>query len=181
MRGWVSLFTKEKDLAQYRTGIFVASAEADVLVRVLPELPARFPRTTFTFLVPLRHAGLFQFPGEVLWLDHMKAGRARALRDLREKRFELCVVLSTTRPTYQKTRLAALLLNTRRTVLYNEEADLLLLDRAHWKFMVKHALRPWTRLRNRLLFFPFGFAYLLAHTWWLNRRAAACNRGGQGL
>ena len=181
MRGWVSLFTKEKDLAQYRTGIFVASAEADVVARILPELPARFPGTTFTFLVPLRHAGLFHFPGEVLWLDHMKAGRVRALRGLRQKRFELCVVLSTTRPTYQKTRLAGLFLNARRTVLYNEEADLLLLDRVHWKLIVKHALRPFTRVRNRLLFFPFGFAYLLAHTWWLNRRAAASHRGAQAL
>lgn len=171
MRGCFSLLSKEHDLGRYGTGIFVASAEDDVIARVLPTLPRYFPHVSFTFVVAKGYAELFSSAGEILWLEDIKASPTRWLAFLRKRRFDLCIVLCVGRPTYRKTKLAALLLNARRTIVYNEYGDSFLLDRAHWKALLAHVGRRAYKCRLGTLLFPIGLIYLACRTLWLSARA----------
>jgi Methyltransferase domain len=136
MRGLLSLFSTEHDLRRYCTGVFIASAEDDVITKVLPILPNQFPQVSFTFITPQAYAGLFSSPGETLWTEEIKSKPLRWLASLRKRKFDLCIVLLAGRPTYRKTKLAALLLNARRTVAYDQNGDSFELDRAHWKVLL---------------------------------------------
>ena len=172
MRGILSVFSKERGLAQYRTGVFLATAEEDVIAKVLPALSTQFPNVAFTFLVPDCRAELFSSAGKTLWMDEIKADPLRWLASLRKRRFEVCVVLSAGRPTYRKTKLAAFLLNARRMVIYTEGGDQLIVDRANWRSLLKYGLRRLQQSCGRMtLLFPIGFAYLLGRTLWLSTRA----------
>jgi hypothetical protein len=141
MRGFFSFFSGEGDLRRYRTGVFVASAEADVIAKVLPTLSERFPRVSFTLMLPLGYAELFYWPGETLWMNEIRVSPVRWLASLRRRKFDLCIVLFPGRPTYRKTKLGALLLNSRRTIVYDENGNSFELDRAHWKPLLAHIRR----------------------------------------
>src|SRR5690242_2394978 len=99
MRGWLSLFTNLGDVRMYRTGVFVASAEPDVMAKVLPELCRRFPRVSFTFLTSRAYTE--QSPWmrealnnrETLWIEALKSHPIRSLVTLRRQQFDLCIVL----------------------------------------------------------------------------------------
>jgi SAM-dependent methyltransferase len=142
MRGFFSFFSKESDLRRYRTGVFVATAENDVIAKILPALPKRFPQVSFTFLAPQAYAELFSSVGETVWIEEIKSKPVRWLASLRSRKFDLCVVLFTGRRTYRKAKFAALLLNARRTIAYDETGDSFELDRAHWKLLVTR-IAPW--------------------------------------
>lgn len=171
MRGCLSFLGKERDLGRYRTGVFVASAEQDVLERVLPILPEQFADVSFTFLAPRGYAELFSSATEVVWAEEIKASPVRSLRFLRRRRFDLCIVLFAGRPTYRKTKLAALLLNSRRTIIYNKDADWFCLDRAHWKTLLTHIGRRPHRRHLGPLLSSLGFLYLAGRTLWLSAGA----------
>src|ERR1700745_3505760 len=98
MSGLFSFFRKESDVRRYRTGVFVASAENDVIAKVLPVLQKRFPQVSFTFLAPQAYAELFSSVGETLWNEEIKSKPVRWLASLRNRKFDLCVVLFTGRP-----------------------------------------------------------------------------------
>jgi SAM-dependent methyltransferase len=141
MRGCLSFFTKEADLASYRTGVFVASAEPDVVYRSLSTLGKRFPQVSFTFLVPKGYAGPFSWPGPVIWMEQIKTNPLGWLASFRRRKFDLCIVLFGGRPTFRKTKLAALLLNARSTFVQDENGDAFLLNLAHWKSVMAHMRR----------------------------------------
>jgi hypothetical protein len=170
MRGWLSFFSKERDLVRYRTGVFVASAEPDVFQNALATLEERFPHVLFTFLVPQRYAEL-SWLGEVIWIEEIKASPVRWLASLRRRRLDLCVVLLAGRPTFRKTKCMAWLLNARRTIIYDEHGDSFVLDRANWKALLKHIGRRLYTYRPGFLFLPVGFIYLVGRSLWLSTRA----------
>lgn len=175
MRGWLSLLTTESHAVDYHTGLFVASAELDIIEKVRPALVRRWPAVEFTCLAPQGFAREFCGEAEVLWLEQLKLHPWRALLALRRRKFDLCVVLFTTRPTFRKVKLSAFWLNTRRTVLYNENGDSIVIDRAHWKqllALVAYRIRVWPVS----LFYPLGFLYLGIRTLWLIIRSRFAGR-----
>lgn len=182
MRGLLSLFTKEQELRGYRTGIFVASAEPDVVAKAIPTLQERFPEVLFTFLVSRAYAELFPWmagvwgSAEVLWIDQIKANPIRWFIDLRKRRFDLCVMLWAGRPTFRMTKIAAFLLKARRVIVYDEDGDSVVLDSANWKYMVLHATSRVRQWRPPRPFYPFGFVYLLGRTLWLTARGRVLAR-----
>src|ERR1700740_1138737 len=137
MRGLFSLLTKEDELPAYRTGIFVASAEPDVVARVFPILQEQFPEVSFAFLVSRAYAELFPWmagvwgSAEVVWIDQIKANPIRWLIALRKRRFDLCVMLWSGRPTFRMSKIAALLLKARRVIVCDENRDSVVLDRTN--------------------------------------------------
>jgi hypothetical protein len=175
MRGWLSLLTTDSDPANYHTGLFVASAELDIIRKVRPVLVRRWPAVEFTCLAPQGFAHEFCSEAKVLWLEQLKLHPFRALLALRRSKFDLCVVLFTARPTFRKVKLSTFWLNTRRTVLYNENGDSIVIDRAHWKqllALVAYRLKVWPLS----LFYPLGFLYLGIRTLWLITRSKFTGR-----
>ncbi len=171
MRGCFSLLTREADVNRYRTGIFVASAEPDVISKVLVELERKFPQLTFTYLAPFMYRDLLMGRGEAVWIDDVKAHPARSLRELRERKFDVAFLVLAGRPTFRKAKLAGFLLNPRRLVICTEDGSSFLADRAHWKAMLRHIRARWKRYpAGAVLFVPFGFLYLAGRTLWLRRR-----------
>jgi ubiquinone/menaquinone biosynthesis C-methylase UbiE len=148
MRGWLSLLTTESDLGRYRTGVFVASAEPEIIAKSLPSLLARFPQVAFTFLVPGAYAGPFTWPGEVVWIEELKTNPRQWAINLRKRNFDLCIVLFAKRPTFLRTKLAALFLNARRTIAVDEEGNSLLFDREHWRPVITSVLAAARFLRT---------------------------------
>lgn len=177
MRGWFSLFTKLGDPRTYQNGIFVASAEPDVMTKVLPALHKRFPKVSFTFLASRAYAERFSWMGEafnkaeVLWIEEMKANPIRSLAALRKRRFDLCIVVLPGRPTFLMSKLAAFWLNTRKILVYNENGDSFSVDRADWRYLLWHARFRLRKLPSMSFFYPFGFTYLLGRTLWLYVRS----------
>ncbi len=176
MRGLLSLLTKEDELPGYRTGIFVASAEPDVVARVFPILQEQFPEVSFAFLVSRAYAALFPWmtevcaSEEVLWIEQIKASPIRWLIALRKRRFDLCVMLWSGRPTFRMSKIAAFLLKAHRVIVYDENGDSVVLDRTNWNYII---LRTTSRVRQwhpPRPFYPFGFLYLLGRTLWLTTR-----------
>jgi hypothetical protein len=190
MRGLLSLLIRGRDSSDYRTGVFVASAEPDIIAKVLPEIRRRFPQVSFSFLASQAYAELFPWmrevfgKQEVLWIEQVKANPVRGLVALRKRQFDLCMMLWSGRPTFRVTKLAAFSLNARRFIVYNEDGDSLLLDRTNWKYIIAHVSARVRRWRPKSLF-PFGFFYLLGRTLWLRTRGrflarrAESERGAQ--
>lgn len=177
MRGCLSFFSKEADLTQYRTGVFVASSEPDVIHKALPMLEKRFPQISFIFLVPRGYAEPFRWPGQVIWMEQIKTSPLRWLASFRKRRFDLCIVLFGGRPTFRKTKLAALLLNARSTIVNTESGDSFLLNRASWETLVIHVRRRMHKYRPGMFLLPLGFVYLTGRTLWLTARAKYWARG----
>ena len=176
MRGWFSVFTIERNPARYRTGLFVASAELDVVLQAHPALMKRWPHVRFALLAPHVYANEFTGATDVLWLEDFKAKPLHALLALRRRRFDLCVALFAGRPTFRKLKLAVWLLNAERIVFYNEHGGSIVVDRRHWRQVLAHAGRRMRRLRSFSLFFPVGFLYLVIRTTWLTARAKLVSR-----
>jgi hypothetical protein len=176
MRGWLSLFTTEPYASDHRTGLFVASAELDVIQRVHPVLVQRWPTVEFTYLAPEGYADEFCSESEVLWSEHLRLHPVRSLLALRRRKFDLCVVLFAGRPTFRKLKLSALWLGARRTVLYNENGDSVVMDRTHWKQVLAHVGHRIRRSPRFALFYPVGFIYLGIRTLWLSMRSRFVGR-----
>jgi hypothetical protein len=181
MRGWSSVLTIERNPANYRNGLFVASAELDVVLQVRPALIRRWPHVQFAILAPHGYASEFTGESEVLWLEDLKAKPLRSLLALRRRRFDLCVVLFAGRPTFRKLKLAVWLLNAERVIFYNEHGGSVVVDRKHWKQVLAHAAYRVGRFRFFSLFFPAGFVYLGVRTMWLIARAKLVSRKLQGI
>ena len=171
MRGWLSFLTIEREACGHRTGLFVASAELDVIQRVRPALSQRWPTVEFTYLAPEGFAGEFHNDREVLWLEQLKLHPLRSLFALRRRKFDLCIVLSAGRPTFRKLKFSTLWLNARRTVVYDENGGSIVMDRAHWKQMCAHVAQRVGRSRSLSFFYPIGFIYLSLRTSWLIARS----------
>lgn len=176
MRGLVNLFTKAGDLGGYRTGVFIASAEPDVLARALPALKKRLPQISFSFLLSRAYAEQFPWIGEafvgqeVLWIEQLKTNPSRWFMRLRKRQFDLCVVLWSGRPTFRMTKVAAFLLKTRRMIVYDEKGHSFVLDRKRWKYILARARPRLWKGPPEILFVPFGFVFLLVRTLWLVAR-----------
>jgi hypothetical protein len=170
MRGCLSLLTKERGTA-YRTGLFLASAERDIIAKIRPRIPKQWPGVHFTIVAPQAYADEFQSESDVLWLEQVRAIPLRWLRTLRRRKFDLCIVLLAGRPTFRKLKMAVLLLNTKRIVVYNENGDSVIVDRDHWGKVCAHFMHRARRLRPYTFFVPFGITYLLLRTLWLTMRA----------
>ncbi len=180
MRGWLSLLTCEGSPESYRTGLFIASAEPDVIVKAWPAAVARWWPVRFTILACQGYAQQFENKTEILWQEQLKRRPARSLLTLRKRKFDVCVVLLAGRPTFRKLKFAALLMNARRTVFYNENGDSIILDRRHWRQLVQHVAYRTGRSCPSSLFFPAGFVYLLVRTMWLVSRARFMVRKAHG-
>jgi hypothetical protein len=175
MRGWLSLLTIEPISPDHHTGLFVASAELDVIRKVRPALVQRWPAVEFACLAPQGFAPEFSGETDVLWLEQLKLHPFQSLFALRRRKVDLCVVLFTARPTFRKLKLSAFWLNARRTVLYNENGDSIVIDRAHWKQGLA-LLGGRIRRPGRSLFYPVGFLYLGIRTLWLITRSKLAGR-----
>jgi hypothetical protein len=176
MRGWLSFLTTEPVAASHRAGLFVASAELDIVRRAHAALVRRWPAVKFTYLAPEAYAGEFGDESEVLWLEQLKRHPLRSLVTLRRRKFDLCVVLSAGRPTFRKLKLSTLWLNARRTVVYNENGDSIVMDRAHWSQLCAHVAHRVRRARPVSFFYPIGFIYLSVRTFWLVARSRFAGR-----
>ncbi len=176
MRGWLSIFTKARDLGQYRSCVFVASAEPDVMAKILPALHEHFPQLSFTYLISRAYAERFSWMeeasqnGEVLWIESVKANPIRSLAALRKRRFDLCIVVWPGRPTFLMSKIAAFWLNTRRILVYNENGDSFSIDRSNWTWVLAHARFRLRKFPSMSFFYPIGFTYLLGRTLWLYAR-----------
>jgi hypothetical protein len=171
MRGWFTVLTKEKGLSSYRTGILVASAEPELVKLTADHIQSSFPGLDLSFLAPSQYSEFLAGRGQTLWTDGLKAHPARSLRSLRQLSFDLVFVLLAGRPTFRKAKLAAFVLNPRRIIIYTEDGNSIVVDRAHWKAILR-------LLGNRsrfyrfgsVLFIPIGFLYLAGRTIWLCKR-----------
>lgn len=181
MRGALSLFTSESIPGEYRAGLFIASAELDVVSKAYPALLKRWPAVRFTILAPRGYAGEFSSGMDILWLEDLKAKPFRSLLALRRTQFDLCVVLFAGRPSFRKVKLSSFLLNARRIVFYNENGGSIVLDRRHWGQLLAHLCRRSARFRPSAFFFPIGFLYLLMRTVWLTMRAKLVARSPRGF
>jgi hypothetical protein len=172
MRGLLTLLTSENNLRRYRSGIFLASAAPELVKRVLPLIQQEMPDATFAYLAPMAYAPLFSSGAETVWLDDVKAEPVRTLLGLRRRKFDVVVLLLTGNPTFRKPKLASLVLNPNRFVIFNENADVLIADRRRWNGLRRLVVRR-TKMYylGSLLFFPFGLLYLLGRTLWLVSRA----------
>jgi len=172
MRGLLSLLTNETDLKRYRSGIFLASAAPELVKRVLSLIQEEMPDVTFAYLAPMAYAHLFAHDAETVWLEEVKAEPVRALLGLRRRKFDVVMLLLTGTPTFRKLKLASLVLKPNRFIIFNENADLLIVDRRRWNDLRRLAVRR-TKMYypGSLLFYPFGLLYLLGRTLWLVARA----------
>lgn len=165
MRGGMSVFTRERRLKRYRTGVFLATAEPELIQKVLVRVREELPNVEFTPVGPRAYDGIFTGLGKPLWLDDLKLKPWHALRHLRCQRFDIAAVVLAGRPTFFKPKLLTFLLNPLRFVIFNENADSFVLDRAHWGTAWKQLVRRCRFFHlGPLLFVPFGFSYLLIRT-----------------
>jgi hypothetical protein len=161
MRGWLTLLTKEKQLKKYRTGLFVATAEPELIGKVLTQVLEDFPAVSFTFAAPRDYSQLFEGRGETVWLEDIKTKPFRSIAHLRSKAFDLAVAVFAGRPTFRKPKLATFLVNPKRFIFYNEHADRIVLDRTHGRVAAAHFIEHSRYLNpGQILFIPFGFLYL---------------------
>lgn len=162
MRGSLSVLTRERDLQRYRIGIFIASAEPELIEKVLTTLKEEFPQVSFTPVGPRTYHEILAGFCKPLWLEDLKLRPWHTLKYLRRQRFDIAAVVLAGRPTFFKPKLLTFLINPARFIIFNENADSFVLDRAHWS-------TAWRQLSRRcrvfhpgpLLFVPFGFSYLL--------------------
>jgi hypothetical protein len=182
MRGWLSLFTRTNDLGTYRTCVFVASAEPDLIAKILPSLHEHFPKISFTYLTSLAYAERFPWManafknGDVLWIESLKANPIRSLGSLRKRRFDLCIAVWNGRPTFLMSKVAAFWLNTRKLLVYDENGNAFAVDRENWKHMLAHVRFRLRKFPSVSLFYPLGFPYLLGRTLYLYARGKILTR-----
>jgi hypothetical protein len=176
MRGWLTVLTKESAVSRYRTGIFVASSEPDVAKRAFDHVQSNFSQLSLAFLAPSAYSELLAGRAQPFWTEDLRAHPIQSLRALRKLNFDLAFVLLAGRPTFHKAKLAAFLLNTRRVVIYTEDGNSIVVDRAHWNALIR-LLRNQCRFCRvgSILFIPFGFLYLLGRTFWLCKRHKEVN------
>jgi len=178
LRGLLSLLTRESDVKRYRTGIFLVSAEPDVIAKVLPALQEHFPQVSFTCLVSRAYVELFSWLGEVfgkeevVWIEQVKANPVRWLAALRKREFDVCVVLWSGRPTFRMSKVAAFYVKVRRIIVYDENGDSVVLDRSNWKYVLARASARLRKWRPANVLFPLGFIYLVGRTFSLSARAS---------
>src|ERR1041385_3594344 len=102
MRGWLTLLTRERKLHTYRTGVFLATAEPDLVKTVLQRLGEEFPDTSFTLLGPRSYSELFAGKGTPVWLEDVKAAPVARIAHLRNQKFDLALLILSGRPTFRK-------------------------------------------------------------------------------
>ena len=172
MRGLLTLLTNETNLKGYRSGIFLASYAPELVKRVLPLIQEEMPDITFTYLASMAYAHLFSPAAETVWLEEAKAEPVRTLLGLRQRKFDVVILLLTGTPTFRKLKLASLVLKPNRFIILTENADVLIVDRRRWNALRRLVVRR-TKMYypGSLLFFPFGLLYLLGRTLWLVSRA----------
>jgi hypothetical protein len=165
MRGWLTLLTRERKLHTYRTGVFLATAEPELVKTVLHRLGEEFPDVSFTLLGPRSYSELFAGKGTPVWLEDLKAAPLPSIAQLRNHKFDLAILILAGRPTFRKLKLAALFLNPRRFVMYNNKADSFVFDRLHGRAALSYLVRRSRYLHcGPILFVPFGFVYLACRT-----------------
>ena len=190
MRGWFTLLTGRYNPDTYHTGVFVASAEPEVISAILPLMRDHFPKASFTYVASRAYAEQLSWVAEafngteVFWIESLKATPIRALSSLRKRRFDVCIAVWQGHPTFLITKAAAFWLNARKFVIYDENGNAVPLDRTNWRYLLA---RLWLELRksSAILFYPFGFTYLLARTFYLYTRSklarSRSNVGTTGL
>lgn len=137
---------------------------------MLSDLNRNFAGVALTYIAPFSYAELFEGRGEPMWIEDLKVSPSRSLASLRRRDFDLVFLVLPGQPTFRKVKMGGLLLRPKRFIVYTEEADWFTVDRAHWKAVIRHAGRRVKKYYpGSLLFFPFGIAYLVARTFWLNR------------
>jgi hypothetical protein len=165
MRGVLSVFTRERSFNRFRTGVFLATAEPELIQKVLVRLKEEWPNVDFTLLGPRAYDDIFSGFGSPLWLEDVKLEPWHALKRLRRERFDIAAVVLAGRPTFLKPKLLTFLLNPLRFIIFNENADGFLFDRTHWSTAGRQMVRRCRFLHaGPVLFVPFGFSYLLLRT-----------------
>jgi hypothetical protein len=172
MRGWPTLFTKftKEQGGRYRTGILVASAEPDSVRGVLQKAQLDFPDVAFSFLAPRAYQDIVVKKKMVVWLEDAKRSPLGWLLRTRRQRFDLAILVWAGQPTFRKAKLAGLLLNPCRWVIYDENDQTIIVDRANWKRLLRLIATRWSRHRPGPLLHPVGWIYLLLTTIGLVRR-----------
>lgn len=182
MRGLLSFFTEESNWERYRTGLFVATAQPQLAERVLKDMQNRWPQVSFALVVPRSYTPIVSSGAEIIYLEDIKARPLSWTLKLRERKFDIGVVIFGGLPIFRKPKLWFFSLKVRRSVIYNENGDSFLLDRTHWGTFWQHC--AW-RLQTRSLvqravkqpfFVPFGLLYLIGRTSWLVVRARLIGR-----
>ena len=164
MRGWVTLFTEERNWKQYRTGVLVATAEPGLVARTLSKLMQDFGQVEFTLLGPRAYEKLFTGKGSCIWLEDFKAKPLHVLKDLRKRRFDLAFVVLDGQPIFRKARLTTFLLRPLRFIICNENTDWFPVDRRHWKDVFLPFRRQARWFFSGSFLVPFGFGYLVLRT-----------------
>jgi hypothetical protein len=184
MRGWFSLFGNDRGTEDYSSGIFIATAEPSIANAILRDLPERFPKVKFTCLAPRSYAEAVPFQGERQWFEETKTTPLRSLIKLRKRRFDICVAILAGSPAFRKWKIAAFCLDVRRIIVFDEASGCSAVDRMHLWNLFRHMLKRRRWPSSELLFFPFGFSYLLVRTAWmigaprLRRNRDNTNRAG---
>ncbi len=178
MRGLLTFLTLETGVTRYRTGVLVLSADPDIARRALARTQASFPRIQWAYVAPRLYKTMLPSVAEVYWIDDAKRAPADFLSKLRRRKFDLCIVLHPGRRSFRNAKIAAWLVNARRFVIYDEQGEFVLADRSRWKTLFYHFSSRAAQSLN-MVFFPFGFLYLIARTFWLKRRTS-CTSGNAG-
>lgn len=179
MRGWLSLFTSERDAGQYRTGIVVGSAEPELVRTVLSKLECEFPHVVFSFLGPRAYQDIVGEKFRAMWLEDAKLSPVSWLMRTRREYPDVGVILWPGQPTFRKAKFAGLLLNPRRWVIYDENADQFIADRTNWRRLLRLIASRYKRHRPGPLLHPLGWVYLSITSTGLARRAGRIARGAK--
>lgn len=167
IRGLATIFTRERYLARYRSGILITTSTPEVVKAVAEHVRARFPQLALTLLMPQSFCS-GSSDAEIVTFEEVKQSPLRGVMRLRRRRFDVAIVIFSRDRCFRRSRLAAFALNARRVIIYNESCDSFVLDRQHWKAFSDHLVGTW---RAPSLFIPFGLMYLLVRTCWLLGKA----------
>jgi hypothetical protein len=181
MRGWLSLFTRERDSSGYRTGIVVASAEPATVQTILAKVQREYPNVAFSFLGPRAYDDIVGERHTAIWLEDAKLNPSSWLLRTRGQEFDLAILIWPGQPTFRKAKLAGLLLNPRRWVIYDENSDKFIVDRANYRRLLRLIASRYRRGRPGPFLHPLGWVYLLVTTAGLARRAGRIARTGEHL
>ena len=176
MRGCLSLFTREQDPSQYRTGIVVASADPTLLQALLATLEREYPGVAFSLLGPRAYDDVVGKKYRGIWLEDAKLNPVSWLLRTRRQQFDLAIMIWPDQPTFRKAKLAGLLLNPRRWVIYDENKNKFVADRANCRRLLRLIASRCRRGRPGPFLHPLGWVYLLATTAGLARRAGGIAR-----
>jgi hypothetical protein len=179
MRGWPSVVTTERDCQQYQTGILLASAEPEIIRKVLQKLQREFPKVAFTLLGPRAYKEIFGKNSAVVWLEDIKSNPLEWIVRTRQHQFDVAVIVWAGQPTFRKAKAAGLFLNPRRWIIYDENAEQFVADRANWMRLLHLISSRWNRHRPGPILHPFGLIYLLITTAGLARRTGRIVRGAK--